>query len=263
MARTIAVTGAASGIGKATADVLEAAGHSVIRIDLKEGDITGNLGDLAEVQRVADEVSAKCNGVLDALVANAGVSAPNELSVKVNFIGTVALIEALRPILAKSDAPRISVTSSAATLQGNDPELVDLLLNGDYDAAVARGAALAEQGQHAGYANYPSSKRAISRWVRRVAPTPEYAGAGIGINAVAPGQVITAMTRELFATPESRKMVEDAMPTPFNGPSEAEDIAAVHAFLISPENSSMTGQVIFVDAGFDALRRGDDIFTSV
>ena len=40
----------------------------------------------------------------------------------------------------------------------------------------------------------------------------------------------------------------------------AEHIAAVHAFLVSEENSRMTGQVLFVDGGFDALSRGDDIW---
>ena len=52
------------------------------------------------------------------------------------------------------------------------------------------------------------------------------------------------------------------MPAPFNGPADAEDVAAVHAFLVSAANSRMTGQIIFVDGGFDALSRGDDIWGS-
>lgn len=174
---------------------------------------------------------------------------------------TVAPIEALLPLLAKSEAPRVSVTSSAATLQGNDPELVDLMLAGNEEGAVARGQALTDMGGHAGYANYSSSKRAISRWVRKIAPSQEFAGAGIGINAVGPGQVATGMTKELFSTEEGRKMAETAMPTPYNGIAEAEDIGVVHAFLMSAENSRMTGQVIFVDGGFDAQSRGDDIWS--
>jgi NAD(P)-dependent dehydrogenase (short-subunit alcohol dehydrogenase family) len=263
MARTIVVTGAASGIGKATAELLEAAGDTVLRADLREGDVTGDLSDPAQIDRVAAEIAERTGGVLDGLVANAGVSAPSELSVKINYLGTVRLIEALRPQLAESDAPRISVTSSAATLQGNDPELVDLLLAGESEAAIARGAALAAQGSETGYANYSSSKRAISRWIRRAAPTDEYAGAGIGLNGVGPGQVRTGMTSELFASDEGRRRADDAMPAPYNGVAEAEHIAAVHAFLVSPANARMTGQVLFVDGGFDALRRGDDIWQSV
>ena len=157
----------------------------------------------------------------------------------------------------------MSVTTSAATLQGNDPELVDLLLAGEAEAAIARGTALAAQGPETGYANYSSSKRAISRWIRRMAPSPEFAGAGIGLNGVGPGQVRTGMTKDLFASAEGRKLADDAMPAPYNGVADAEHIASVHAFLVSEGNARMTGQVLFVDGGFDALRRGDDIWQSV
>lgn len=263
MARTIVVTGAASGIGWATAELLEAGGDSVLRVDLCEGDVTGDLADPEQIDRVVAELAERTGGVLDGLVANAGVSTPTELAVRINFVGTVRLIEALRPLLAAADAPRVSVTSSAAALQGNDPQLVDLLLAGHVEAAIARGAALGAQGPGIGYANYSSSKRAISRWIRRMAPTADYAGAGIGLNGVAPGQVRMAMATELFATEEGRRMIDEAMPAPYGGAAEAEDIAAVHAFLVSAANSRMTGQVIFVDSGFDALRRGDDIWPSL
>ena len=260
MSRTIVVTGAASGIGQATAQALEDAGDRVIRVDLKEGDVTADLGTKEGVAAAIEKITGLSDGVLDGLVANAGVSHPTELALKINYFGTVALIEGLRPLLEKSEAPRITVTSSAATLQGNDPELVDLLLGGNYGAAIERGVALAEQGPQIGYANNSSSKRAISRWIRRMAPTPEYAGAGIGINGVGPGQVYTGMTTELFSTEEGRKMAADAMPTPYTGIAEAQHIAAVHAFLVSADNERMTGQIIFVDGGYDAQSRGDDIW---
>lgn len=260
MARTIVVTGAASGIGKSTAEILETGGDTVIRVDLKEGDVTGDLGDPESITAVATNISEKTGGVIDGLVANAGVSAPTELSPKINYLGTVRLIEALRPLLAQSSAPRISVTTSAATLQDNDPQLVDLLLEGDSEAALARGRELAEQGPEVGYANYSSSKRAMSRWIRRVAPTDDYAAAGIGINGVGPGQVRTGMTKDLFATEQGLTMASDAMPAPYNGIAEAQDIAAVHAFLVSAQNARMTGQILFVDGGFDTLTRGDDIW---
>ena len=263
MTRTIVVTGSASGIGRATAELLEAQGDDVIRVDLHEGDVTGDLGDLKTVARVAQDISDRTGGVLHGLVANAGVSAPTELSLRINYFGTVALIKALQPLLAKADSPRVSVTSSAATLQHNSPELVNLLLAGDVDGAITLGKELAERGPEIGYANYSSSKRAISRWIRQIAATDEFAGSGIGINAVGPGQVKTAMTQELFSSDEGRKMAAEAMPTPFNGPSEAQNIAAVHVFLLSPANSSMTGQIIFADGGYDVVARGDDIWESV
>lgn len=118
ISRTIVVTGAASGIGRATAEILEAQGNRVIHVDLKEGDITGDLGNRASIAEVVTEIEEISGGVIDGLVANAGVSIPSPLSLKINYFGTVALIEALLPLLAKSsEAPRVSVTSSAATLQ--------------------------------------------------------------------------------------------------------------------------------------------------
>ena len=68
------------------------------------------------------------------------------------------------------------------------------------------------------------------------------------------------MTTDLFSTEEGRKMAADAMPTPYNGIAEAEHIAAVHEFLISEGNARMTGQVMFVDGGYDAQSRGDNIW---
>lgn len=118
ISRTIVVTGAASVIGRATAEILEAQGNRVIHVDLKEGDITGDLGNRASIAEVVTEIEEISGGVIDGLVANAGVSIPSPLSLKINYFGTVALIEALLPLLAKSsEAPRVSVTSSAATLQ--------------------------------------------------------------------------------------------------------------------------------------------------
>lgn len=70
---------------------------------------------------------------------------PRSSTPTINYLGTMRLIEALRPLLAKSSAPRISVTTSAATLQDNDPQLFDLLREEDSGAALARGRELAEQ----------------------------------------------------------------------------------------------------------------------
>ena len=143
MTRTIVITGAASGIGKATAEILERAGDRVIRVDLQEGDVAADLGTPEGVAVAVDEITELSGGVIDGLVANAGVSHPTELSLKINYFGTVALIGGLRALLAKSDAPRVTVTTSAATLQGNDPELVDLMFNNEAEKAIERGAALA------------------------------------------------------------------------------------------------------------------------
>src|SRR5699024_12417751 len=110
---------------------------------------------------------------------------------------------------------------------------------------------------------YATSQRGFYRDSPRVAPATEDAGAWIGITAVGTGQVRTGKTKELFASEEGRQQADDAMPTPYNGIADAEHIAAVHVFLVSPANARMTGQVLFADGGFDALRRGADIWQSI
>ncbi len=154
------------------------------------------------------------------------------------------------------------MTASAASLQPSDPELLKLLLQDQRENAFAYGDKLKEQGQEAGYANYATAKRAIAQWVRRVAPTDEFAGAGIGINAVGPGVVATPMTKELLSTEEGRALAFGNMPAPYNGAQEPEDIANVLVFLVSKENNAMTGQIIYVDGGFDSIGRGEDIWHS-
>lgn len=263
MARTIVVTGAGSGIGKATAEILRAQGHTVIGLDLRGADIDVDLTDADSLQAAARKI-AEHHDSIDGIVANAGVTSNSALDLKVNYFGAIDTIESLKGLLEKSPAPRVAITASAASLQQTDPELVALLLAGKRDEAIAYGAKLAEAGPMVGYTNYSASKRAIATWVRRVAPTDEYAGKGIAINAVGPGVVKTAMTEQLLSTEEGRAMALGAMPAPLNGPVEAEGIGNVLAFLVSAENASMTGQVIYVDGGFDSLPqgRGEDLWHS-
>lgn len=255
MARTIVVTGAGSGIGKATADLLRNQGIDVIGVDLKGADIDVDLSNAESVAAMVQTISDKHDHI-DGIVANAGTQTSSPLDLKVNYYGAIDTIEALRPLLEKSESPRIAITASAASLQPTDNSLVELLLSGDRDEALAYGAKLAEQGPRVGYANYSASKRGIVTWVRTVAPTAEFAEKGIAINAVGPGVVKTAMTEQLLATEEGRQMAFGAMPAPLNGAVEAETIGAVLAFLVSEANRSMTGQILYVDGGFDSTDRG-------
>ena len=103
-----------------------------------------------------------------------------------------------------------------ASLQPVSVELVEAGLAGDEDRALLIAAELEAQGPQIGYLNYPSSKRALSRWVRRESISEAWAGSGIPVNAVAPGTVITPMTKDLLATPEGAAMVDAAVPMPLN-----------------------------------------------
>lgn len=261
MSRKYVVTGSGSGIGAATAELLRESGFRVIGVDLRNADITADLSTADGRSHAVAEVLAASDGSIDAVVAAAGISAPVPLTVAVNFFGVTDFLTALAPALAKSESPRAVVVSSMATLQPNSAELIDAMLAGDEAKALEIGAALAEHGPDAGYLNYPSSKRALSRWVRRESITPTWAGAGIPLNAVAPGTVITAMTTDLLATAEGAEMVDSHVPMPLNYHSEAVVIARLLAWLTSEENTHVTGQTIYIDGGADASLRGDDIWS--
>ncbi|SEB68565.1 NAD(P)-dependent dehydrogenase, short-chain alcohol dehydrogenase family [Paramicrobacterium humi] len=263
MTRTFVVTGSASGIGAATADLLRDRGFRVIGVDLRDADVMADLSTPDGRESAVAQVIELADGRIDAVIAAAGISAPKPLTVAVNYFGVVALLDGLRPTLAASPSPRAAVVSSMASLQPNSAELVEAALAGDEKRALQIGQALADAGPQTGYLNYPSSKRALSRWVRREAITADWAGAGIPLNAVAPGTVLSPMTRELLATPEGRAMVDANVPMPLNGHSESIVIARLLAWLTSEENTHVTGQTIYIDGGADASLRGDDIWSHV
>jgi NAD(P)-dependent dehydrogenase (short-subunit alcohol dehydrogenase family) len=251
--RTCLVTGAASGIGRAACEALERAGCRVVDVDLRDAAITADLATPAGRAALVEEATRATGGTLDVVVANAGVSQPAEGCVRVNYFGAVATLDGLRPLLARGQAPRAVATASSSVLNGQEPALVAACLAGDEPGAV-------ELGEKAGLLAYPSSKRALARWVRRSAPTADWAGAGIALNAVAPGIVETPMSAELFAVDGMTQLMEDAVPMPYGGHARPEHVAELIAFLAAPTTERLTGQVVFVDGGADTVLRGDDIW---
>lgn len=252
--RTIVVTGAASGIGAATAHLLTERGDRVIGIDLADADISADLSTPAGRQGAVDAVIEACDGSLDGVVTCAGLSGNSPLLVRVNYFGTTELLDGLRATLAESDAPRVVAVASSEAIHRGDPELVDLCLEGDEEAAIARAETVADS-QPTNL--YPSSKHALARWLRRTCIASGWADAGIAVNAVGPGVVETPMSQHLFEDDATAAMVDRAVPMPLNGHAAAEDIAVVIGWLVSEPNSQMTGQIVFVDGGADATRRDD------
>lgn len=261
MQRTVIITGSASGIGATTTRLLRERGQRVIGIDLHDADIEADLSTADGRREAAQQATAAAEGVVDAIIACAGISAPTPATVAINFFGVTELLTALLPALERSEAPRVAVVSSMASLQQSDPELVEAMLEGDETAALARAGALTADDARAGYIVYPSSKRALSRWVRRASISPEWAGRGIPLNAVAPGTVLTPMTEQLLADPERAAQVDAAVPMPLNGHQGPESIATLLAWLTGEENSHLAGQVVYADGGADASLRGDDIWS--
>jgi NAD(P)-dependent dehydrogenase (short-subunit alcohol dehydrogenase family) len=256
--RTYVVTGSASGIGAATTKRLRDLGHRVIGVDLHDADVIADLATAEGRTALVDRVGAATGGGhLDAIIAGAGISSGDPVTVSINFFGAVATLEGLRPFLSQSVQPRAVTICSIAQLQSVDDDIVDACLRGDERAAVAVAAA---DGENAFV--YPSTKRALARWIRRAAPTEAWAGSGIPLNAVAPGVVRTPMTAPLLDDPTWHGIVDDAVPMPLGGYAQAEDIAAVLDWLTSPDNTKITGQVIFVDGGADSVLRTSDIWST-
>jgi nucleoside-diphosphate-sugar epimerase len=160
---TIAITGAAGGIGRATRARLERDGHRVIGVDVRDVEVIADLSTPSGRAAMVDEVRRICDGVLDGVVAGAGVINVDEgLIVSINYFGAVATLLGLRPLLAGSDhASAVAIGSNSSTAQpGVAPEVADACLTDEEPAAIAVAQA------HAG-SGYAGSKLALARWVRR------------------------------------------------------------------------------------------------
>lgn len=257
MTRTYLVTGSASGIGKETAAKLRADGHRVIGVDLRDADIEVDLTTSEGRAALVSQATELSGGVLDGVLAIAGLVVPDPVTVAVNHFGAVATLEGLRPLLSASESPRAAVVASLAALEEVDEPLLALIEDGDEAAALAHAATLGATANAAGSSVlYTTSKLSIARWVRTHAATDEWARAGIALNAVAPGVILTPMTAATIETEEGRAALNEGAPAPYGGPA-APPIAVSNllAWLTSEENLYVTGQVIFIDGGAESIRR--------
>ncbi|WP_158887901.1 SDR family oxidoreductase [Amycolatopsis anabasis] len=248
--RRYVVTGSASGIGAATASILRAQGARVIGCDLSDADVIADLSTPAGRQSLVNQVARW--GYIDAVLAVAGGGRTGLL--ETNYFGTVATLEGLRPLLARSEAPRAVAVSSTSSLAPADERVLQACADGDEATAIA----LADAEPSLRDSAYGMAKRALNGWVRRTAPTPEWAGVGIPLNAVAPGVVDTPAAAWILTDDEVRTAVEAAAPQPLGGfPGRPEWVGHLISWLASPENRFVTGQVIFADGGAEVALVGD------
>jgi NAD(P)-dependent dehydrogenase (short-subunit alcohol dehydrogenase family) len=241
------VTGAARGIGLATAKRFLAEGWRAVLLDIDGETLARAATGLAQPQTalaltcdVADtagisnaiETIEKQFGRLDALVNNAGVAtfkplletthAEWERVLAVNLSGPFFTVQAAAPLMARNGGGAIVNITSISGLR----------------ASTLRVA-------------YGTSKAALDHLTKQQAA--ELASLGIRVNAIAPGPVDTAMAKAVHS-PAIRADYHDAIP--LNRYGLEEEIAAAIFFLCSDQASYVTGQTLAVDGGFDAAGIG-------
>ena len=251
--RTIVITGSAGGIGSAARRRLEAEGHRVIGVDVRDAEVIADLATADGRADMAEAVGQACAGRLDGLVAGAGVAGqPGDRTLSINYFGAVATLTGLRPLLARGTDPKaVAISSNSVTTQAGYPvAMTDACLAGDETEARRLGSGDAD-----GLLAYPAAKLALARWVRRHAITEDWIGAGIRLNAIAPGFIRTPMTA---AGEEFIFSLGDIFPIPIGRPGDADEVGALLAYLLGPDAGFFVGSVIFMDGGTDAALRPED-----
>lgn len=240
------ITGAARGIGFATAEALSEAGALVVIADLDEAGAVKAAAALTAQGRKADAIAldvtdaraveraqaeiVKRHGGVDVLVNNAGI--------------------------AMSFIPAETMDDFAWN------KVIDVNLNGVFWCCRTFGKAMLAQGRgvivNVGsmsaeivnypqeQANYNASKAGVHHLTRSLAA--EWAPRGVRVNAVAPTYIETDLTKDVALQPDVRKHWIDG--TPMARMGQPWEIASVILFLASDASSLMTGSIVSVDGGY-------------
>lgn len=233
--KTIMITGAASGIGKATAVLCSQLGARVILVDRSEEDLNNqeiqdceyhviDLSELNKIEVLVENV-AETNGSIDGLVHCAGISSRKPLNVlkkdgfskimDVNFYSFVELVKQFTKKGRMNDASSIVVMSSISSIKG-------------YKAKT----------------EYCVSKAAVDAFVRCAAL--ELANRKIRVNSIMPAEVLTPLAAKSHELNVALGVQEVNAPL---GPTDPYEVANLIAFLLSDATKTITGTSILIDGG--------------
>jgi 3-oxoacyl-[acyl-carrier protein] reductase len=240
--RIAIVTGAASGMGRATAQLFAALGARVALCDFNGNGVAAVAADIggdakawpldvanaAQVETTIAAIAAHFGGI-DIIVNCAGLSAPMPLDAEqypqswdrligVMMTGPQMIIRAALPWLRQSDAARIVNIASTEAL-----------------------------GATAGHSAYSAAKAGLTGLTRSLAV--EFGREGITVNAICPGPINTGMTAPI---PDEAKAIFAKRRTAMNRYGEPEEVAQIIVSLCLPGASYITGTTIPVDGGLMA-----------
>ena len=225
------VTGAASGIGKATAELFRSEGATVVAADRSDGQnvVSVDAGSEADVERLVEQTVAD-HGGLDVFFANAGISgglaglfeqssADWEEILRVNLIGPFLAIKYAAPHIKQRGGGSIICTASVAGFRAG-----------------------------AGGPAYSASKAGVINLVRVAAV--QLCDSNVRVNAICPGLVETNMTQGIYEMARAagkQDMIGQLNPLRRGG--EPSEIAHVALFLASDDSSYVNGHALVADGG--------------
>jgi len=249
--KSVIVTGAASGIGRATAARLASEGATVLASDVAADALHATVAEIGAGAAAGGSVTAFVADISDedqaAATVEAAVAGAGRLDALCNIAG---MLRTARTHECDLDTWNrvigVNLTGTFLMCRAALPHLIETR------GAIVNAASTSSFFGHPWMAAYAASKGAIASLTQTLAV--EYCKEGVRVNAVAPGSVTSGITDNVAfpadITKEEGKLVRRIMsPTGFGRP---EDVAAVVALLAGPDGAHLTGEIIRIDGGTHA-----------